>query len=273
MDPWLPALRARLPGHAALLDELLIICRDDDRIRVLELQCSIARGAGDQLSDLDLGLAVRDDAWEQVADELPDRLREIAETVDLLAHTMSEWGGRPHRRLFVQYADGRQIDLVVQPATAVSGRVPGAVVLHDPDGRLAEQRVPGVATASVEDVRSWEVLGWESLANVAKYLERGSAWEALERLTHARDTSLRLWAAAEDVPYPLFGLTSLLDADDPRLPHGLDATVARADLDELRAAALACAELLRVASARAREHLGSIDGESPMAGWVSERLR
>ena len=83
MDSWLDALRARLPGHASLLDELLVICRGDDRITVLELQCSIARGAGDQLSDLDLGVAVRDDAWEQVADDLPDRLRAIAETVDL----------------------------------------------------------------------------------------------------------------------------------------------------------------------------------------------
>ena len=175
MDPWLEALRSRLPGHAALLDALLAVCRGDDRIRVLELQCSIARGAGDELSDLDLGIGVRDAAWEAVADELPDRLRRFAATVDLLAHTIPEWGDRPHRRLFVQYVDGRQIDLVVRPAGGLNGRVPGAVVLYDPDGRLAEERTVGVATATPEDVRTWEGLGWELLANVAKYLERGSA--------------------------------------------------------------------------------------------------
>lgn len=273
MGPWLEALRARLPGHAELLDALLAICRDDDRIRGLELQCSIAREAGDELSDLDLGMAVRDEAWERVADELPDRLRRITQTVDVLAHTIAEWGTRPHRRLFVQYVDGRQIDLVVQPSSEVSGRVPGAIVLYDPDGRQAEQRVPTVVTASAGDVRTWEVLGWESLANVAKYLERGSAWEALAQLTEARDLALRLWAVAEDVPYPLFGLTSLLDADPPRLPDGLDATAARADLGELANAARACAELLRASSARARHRLGSGDPESPMAAWVSERLR
>lgn len=273
MESWLEVLRARLPGHAALIDALLATCRGDDRIRVLELQCSIARGTGDELSDLDLGMAVRDEAWEAVADELPDRLRGIAATVDLLAHAMPEWGSRPHRRLFVQYADGRQIDLVVQPASAVRGRVPGAVVLYDPDGQLAEERVVAVATATPDDVRTWEVLGWESLANVAKYLERGSAWEALERLTQARDLALRLWATAEDVPYPLFGLTSLLDADPPRLPDGLDATAAHADLDELAAAARACVDTLRAAGARARDRLGSSDAESPMAAWVSERLR
>jgi hypothetical protein len=273
VESWLSALRARLPGHAALIDALVATCRGDDRIRVLELQCSIARGAGDELSDLDLGMAVRDEAWVAVADELPDRLRRIATTVDLLAHGIPEWGSRPHRRIFVQYADGRQIDLVVQPASVIQGRVPGAIVLYDPDGLLAEERVVGVATATLGDVRTWELLGWESLANVAKYLQRRSAWEALARLTEARDLALRLWAAAEEVPYPLFGLTSLLDADPPRLPDGLDATAARADLDELAAAARACAGLLRTASARARHRLGSGDPESPMAAWVSERLR
>ena len=240
---------------------------------MLEVQCSIARGAGDALSDLDVGMAVRDDEWEAVAGELPDRLRRIAETVDLLAHAIPEWGDRPHRRLFVQYADGRQIDLVVRPAGAVIGRVPAAVVLYDPDERLADERFVAVARATPEDVRTWEVLGWESLANVAKYLERGSTWEALARLNESRDMALRLWAAAEDVPYPLFGLTSLLDVDPPRLTEGLDATAARAALPEVAVAARACADLLRAASARAREALGASDAESPMAAWVIERLR
>ena len=105
------------------------------------------------LSDLDVGIAVRDDDWEAVAGELPDRLRRIAVTVDLLAHAMPEWGDRPHRRLFVQYADGRQIDLVVRPAGAVIGRVPGAVVLYDPDGLLAEERFVAVARATHDDSR------------------------------------------------------------------------------------------------------------------------
>lgn len=217
-------------------------------------------------------MAVNDGAWESVADALPNQLERIAPTVDLLTHTIPEWGTSPHRRIFVQYRDGRQIDLVVQPVRAATGRVPDAVVLYDPDGRLAEERVPRVAAASIVDVRDWELLGWESLANAAKYLERGSAWEALARVTQGRDLALRLWAVAEGVPYPLFGLTSLLDAEPPRLPDGLDATSARADLIELAAAARACAVLLRDASARARERIGSGDPDSPMAAWVSEHL-
>ncbi len=273
MNAGLEALRARLPGHAELIDALVDLCRDDERVRVLELQCSIARGAGDELSDLDLGMAVVDEDWQLVADELPARLSRLAPTVDLLTHTMPEWGGRPHRRLFVQYADGRQLDLVVQPASSVSGRVAGPVVLHDPDVRMALPRAVAAATATAEDVRAWEVLGWELLANADKYLRRGSRWEALARVEQARELALRLWAVAEDVPFPGFGLTSLLDVDRPRLPDGLDATAARADLAEIAAAARACAELLRSAGARARERIGSERPESPMAAWVSERLR
>lgn len=239
---------------------------------MLELQCSIARGAGDELSDLDIGMAVRDEAWEQVADALPGRLERIAAPLDRLVHTIPEWGTRPHRRIFVQYRNGRQVDLVVQPVSAVTGRVPGAVILFDPDGRMTEERIPGVAAATAADIRRWELLGWESLANVAKYLDRGSPWEALSRLTEARDLALRLWAVAEEVPYPLFGLTSLLDADEPRLPDKLEATVARADLDELRVAARACAALLDEAAARARLRISSTDDGSPMADWVAARL-
>ena len=268
MSDWLDDLRRRLPRHAELIDAIVAICAGDDRIEVLELQCSIARGAGDELSDLDMGLTVRDADWEAVAVELPDRLRLISETVDLLDHTMAEWGTRRHRRIFVQFADGRQLDLVVQPTSNLVGRVPGAIVLYDPGGRLAAERRPASMQAGADDVRAWELLGWELLANVSKYLARGSVWEALERLHDARGMVLRLYAAAEGVTYPGFGLTSLLDAAPPRLPDGLEATVSGLEPDDLRAAALACGELLRREAASARGRLEIDRPESPMANYV-----
>lgn len=272
MDAWLAALRARLPRHAALIDALLAICRSDARIRVLELQASIARGAGDELSDLDLGIGASDEEWEAVADALPERLGEIADVVDHVTHMIPEWGTHPHRRIFLQYADGRQIDLVIRPASQVSGLVAGAIALHDPDGRLATPRLPRLAAATADDVREWEVLGWELLANLAKYLERGSQWEALARLTLARDNALRLWAVAEDAPYPAFGLTTLLDQEPPRLPHDLAATLAGTDPTEIATAARTCAVLLRESARRARERVGGGDAESPMAAYVTALL-
>src|SRR5207302_10987777 len=51
-----------------------------------------------------------------------------------------------------------------------------------------------------------------------------------------RRSSDLLHAAAHGAPYPVFGLTSVLDAGVP-LPHGLEQTVAGLDAAELRAAA------------------------------------
>jgi hypothetical protein len=268
VSAWLDGLRARLPRHAALLDALVALCEADERIEVLEIQCSIARGAGDEWSDLDVGIGAVDAAWEAVAASVPDRLRAVAETVDVLEHRIDEWGARPHRRIFCQFADGRQVDLVVQPVSNLAGRVPSAVVLYDPAGHLAQERRPPALTATADDVRTWEVLGWELLANVAKYLARGSPWEAHERLEGARAMALRVYAAAENVAYPAFGLTSLLDADPPRLPDDLDATVAGLDAAALRGAAVATGTLLRRTAADARRRLNAEHAESPMAQYV-----
>jgi predicted nucleotidyltransferase len=271
-DRFLDDLAAELPDHAALLAAVRDICRSDPRLRTLEIQCSVARGAGDRYSDLDIGIGAADDMLETVVAELPDRLRQLGDTIEVLVHRIAAWGDRPHRRIFVQYADGRQIDLVVSPAETIRGRVPGAVVLHDPDGRMAEPRDVPLAVATADDVREWEVGGWELLANVDKYLARGSAWEARARLDAARDAALRLWAVAAGVQYPAFGLTSLLDADPPRLPDGLEATLPDADGADLPRAARACAELLRDAATRARAALGTSTAETPMARWVTEHL-
>jgi hypothetical protein len=271
-DRFLDDLAAELPGHAALLAAVRELCRSDPRLRTLELQCSVARGAGDSYSDLDIGIGIADGAFDAVVDELPDRLLRLGDAIEVLVHRIASWGERPHRRIFVQYADGRQIDLVVFPAETIRGRVPGAVVLHDPDGRMAEVRDVPLAAATQDEVREWELRGWEELANVDKYLARGSEWETRARLDAARDLALRLWAVAEGVPYPSFGRTSLLDADPPHLPRDLAATIAGADAADLPRAAGACAGLLREAADRARASLGSDASESPMARWVTGRL-
>jgi len=51
---WIDRLPAELAGQQALLRCLLALCEADDSIRWLVIGCSLARGAGDRLSDLDL---------------------------------------------------------------------------------------------------------------------------------------------------------------------------------------------------------------------------
>jgi hypothetical protein len=218
---------------------LLAAVEADGRYRALELQCSVARGAGDELSDLDAGLWAADDAWDGAVAAVPALLRGLAPTVDLLERTEAAT-----MYFFAQYEDGTQIDLLVLRASTAKGRVPTAVVLFDPDGLLAEPWTPASLEASAAEVREWSFLAWLALSNLDKYLRRGSLWEARAQLEYARSNLLRLHATRLAVPYPGFGLTSLLDDERASLPHGLDATVATLDAGDLRRAGVALAHLL-----------------------------
>jgi hypothetical protein len=87
----------------------------------------------------------------------------------------------PHERIFAQYADRSQLDLVVYPATVFAGSIPNVVVLYDPDSVLAAPDSVASSAVSPSQVREWAFQGWCALADLGKYVRRGSAWEALER--------------------------------------------------------------------------------------------
>lgn len=148
----------------------------------------------------------------------------------------------PHRRVFAQFADRTQLDLVVFDTAPRD--VAGAVVLYDPEGCIVP-RANDVDTTSPDMVRTWCCLGWEALADLGKYVRRESPWEARARLEEARVQLWRLLAVDENVVDPQYEVTSVLDAD-PRigLPPGIDATVASLDLGETLAAGRRVGELL-----------------------------
>jgi hypothetical protein len=82
------------------------------------------------------------------------------------------------------------------------------------------------------------------LSGCAKYIARGSPWEVLESLHRARTELWRLWAAAQRVPDPQYGLTAVLDSPPTPLPDDIDKTVASLDREQLLRAAITCCELL-----------------------------
>jgi len=241
---WLCDLPPALSSQQEALRRLLAAVERDPRWRFLALSCSVARGAGDADSDLDVALGVRDDAWPQALAAIPALVAAVGEVVAALHHRLAEWGDRPHQRTFVQYVDGVQLDMVAYPASGNRGRPPDTVVLYDLDGRLADPWTPAVLHADARSMREWAFLGWTALADLAKYLRRGSLWEALARLDQARTQVWRLWAAGQNLPYPAFGLTSVLDSPAAGVPPHIEATVAGLDYEGLRRAALACAALL-----------------------------
>ena len=52
------------------------------------------------------------------------------------------------------------------------------------------------ARLDAETAREWACLGWLALGDLAKYLDRGSVWEAHARLEEARAQVWKLWALA-----------------------------------------------------------------------------
>jgi hypothetical protein len=178
---WIDDLPPELAGQQALLRGLLALCDADDRIRWLVIGCSLARGAGDRLSDLDMAMGIRDEDF----------------------------------------------DLVLFPASVPGGSVPNVVVLYDPDEQLVAAGDGKPVTSG--QIREWAFGSWCALADLGKYLRRGSTWEALARLNEARSQLWQLWAVTLGVPDPQYGLTSVLDFAPAELPVSFEGTVA--DLD------------------------------------------
>lgn len=211
----------------------------------VELAGSLGRGAGDRVSDVDAGLGVVLDGatYDERRDTALAAAREYAVVADeLIQHLGSP--ERPADHLVLQYADGRQLSLVVMTADSRPGVAPGSRPVFDRSGRLAAPFTPSTLHASGEVLREWAFLGWWALADVAKHAARGRVWRAIESLHEARTFVWRLHAAELGVDYPVFGAVSVQNADLPE-PAGLAATLpVAAEPPAVAAAARALGDVL-----------------------------
>jgi hypothetical protein len=252
---WVAGLPAELAGQRAILTRLIDFCAAEPRARWLVIGCSLARAAADRLSDLDLAIGIEtgtgagnsDDEGSDAGDfdaacaDIRRAVDGLGDLVESFQHRLPEVPG-PHIRIFAQYADRCQVDLVVFPASVSAGSVPNVVVLYDPAGLVTIEAKPRPVTP--EQVREWAFLSWCALADLGKYLRRGSWWEARGRLDEARAELWKLQAAAGRVPDAQYGLTSILDFAPAALPPEMTATVAGLDPAALLAAARHLARLL-----------------------------
>jgi hypothetical protein len=220
-------------GPWRLVRQLRAWAADTPWCRWLELGGSLGRGSGDEMSDVDAGAGVP-------ADALDDVLAAVTGFAPVAATFTQKLGGLDH--LMVQYRDGRQLSLVLDPRPDRGGLPPGSIVLFDRTGALAAPAKPSALTASPQDLREWAFLAWWNLADVAKHAKRGSAWRAIEALHEARTMAWRLHAAALDLDYPVFAAVTVVNAKR-QAPDGLDRTLPARPQDALPAA-VALAEVL-----------------------------
>ena len=225
------------------------------------IACSLGRGAADRLSDLDMGMGLADEQFDAAILDVRRAVDGLGELVESYHHQLPGLT-MTHERIFAQYADRCQVDLVVIPASQSIGPVRDEVALYDPDQRMTGAFKQGAVTP--EQVREWAFGGWCALADLGKYLRRGAHWEALQRLTEAQGQLWRLWAAVHQVPNPQFGLTSLLDFAPGQVPPAMEATVSDLDPARLLAAGQQAArqlsEACRAPSARPAHRSPASDG-------------
>jgi hypothetical protein len=273
-ERWLRSLPKELAPHREVMRALMREAERDPAIRVLVVGCSIGRGAADELSDVDAMYAVVDTAWRDALRESAGLVRRVGDVVDMHQQIIEPANRElpPYQHTFAQYASGVQLDLVVAIARDQQAPRPDWIVLYDPDGRIVGEAKAGAATD--EQVRRWMHVALVHLSACAKYLTRGSLWEANAQLDAARAELWRLWAVAERIAEPQYGLTAVLDAPDAPMPENIEATVAGLDRRALRSAAMSCGEILVWTWPRAISAVATADlAMPPLAEWVLKQLR
>src|SRR5688500_1522427 len=268
------SLPTELAPHREVMLGFIREAERDPEIRLLIVGCSIGRGAADELSDVDAMYAVTETAWLDAVRDSAAVVRRVGDVIDMHQQIIEP----PDRTLpayqhtFAQYASGVQLDLVVTVAHDRHAPRPDWVVLYDPDERVVGEAKSTTATET--QGRQWMHVALVPPGMGAKYVTRGSLWEANAQLGAARSELWRLWAVAERIADPQYGLTAVRDAPDAPMPDNIEATVAGLDRRALRAAAMACGELLVWTWPRAISTVASADlAMPPLAEWVLRQLR
>lgn len=270
-DAWLAALPPDLDLQRDALRRLVEAAKRDDRIRLVVVGCSLGRGAGDALSDIDPYVGVQPTSWPAFVAGVPALVETLGEVIDLRSEMVepAATAGRPYQHTFVQYRSGLQLDLVVAPAAPGPPRHDW-VVLYDPDQLITGE--PLVSAVTPDQVGGWMFNAFVRLSACAKYLKRGSLWEAAEMLHAARGDLWRLWAAAHRVRDPQYGLTAVLDSTPVSLPDRIEATIAPLDRSAFGAAALVCADLLIATWPEAIGAAGAQTAAPALAAYVRQQL-
>jgi hypothetical protein len=274
-DPraWLRSLPATLAAQKTVMEALLERIERDDRVRLFIVGCSIGRGAADRLSDIDALIGVRPEAWSSSIASSPSWIQAASPVLDLYQQIIADaaFEGREYQHTFAQYADGVQLDLVLSRVRERQPPRADGVVLYDPDRRVSGE--PSRSTPSADDVRRWSYVALTRLSACAKYLVRGSLWEAQLCLELARADLWRVWAVAERVADPQYGITAVLD--DPRrpMPEGIEETTALLDKKALASAAEVCCTMLVESWPRAMGAVGAPDLPLPaLSKYVCAQL-
>ena len=118
---WIAKMDSSVSRQKIVLNLLLDRVTSDDLYRYLVIGCSLAREAGDALSDIDAGVGIADDTWPEGVEQVIRHLHELMPVVDQQNQVFPDSFGRIQRHLITVYEDNLQLSLVVAPASWLKG--------------------------------------------------------------------------------------------------------------------------------------------------------
>ena len=223
------------PGYGRLFDRVVEVLEADERVRALWLGGSLARGTADAASDLDVLIAVADDAHEAFTSSWRQWLAAISPTV--LAEELPFAKGS----FYSVTPAFERFDVVVEPASHIATTFfTNRLEVFDRDGLTAAVPISTERGPSKDTVAKL-VHEWFRVTGMPEVLlERDDLLLAAEHLHVLRGMIYNLYVEANQ-PLPMMGikqwsakLTPAQRTTLEALPTGLDS------VDQLASAHVAC---------------------------------
>ena len=240
-----------LEQRDAVVEHVLTLAREDERIVAGAFVGSLAVGAADRFSDVDLTFAVADGA--RVIEVLDDWTRTLMDEHQAVRLVDLERGPISYRVFLL--ADALQVDLSMSAAATFRPAGPRFRLVF---GDTVEGEAAAEAAPDAEDVFGWGVI---YALHSRACIERGRVWQAEHYVDAVRDHALSLACLREGLR-PEQART-YDDVSSETLARFAETHVGSVEPGPLRAALAACTRVLL--------HEGTV-ARLPHASVVAERL-
>ncbi|MES0837554.1 nucleotidyltransferase domain-containing protein [Nocardiopsis tropica] len=226
--------------HRRFLDDVLPGMRQEPRIAGVAVAGSIAGGLSDIYSDVDLVVAVEDEAFDSV---MAERLALIGSWTDLVAGFTGEHVGEPRLIITLVGPPLLHVDFKFVRVRDFAERVEDPAILWDRNGALADVLAAHPLATDPLDLQWIEDRFWIWVHYGAAKLGRGELFEVIGFLGYLRDAVLGP-LAAQRAGAPSRGVRHL-ESVAPDEARELRATLCGHDAHEAGRAILATVDLYR----------------------------
>jgi Nucleotidyltransferase domain len=227
-------------SHAAFLSSLVERMSQDSRVVGILAGGSYLTNAMDQYSDLDLVIAVEEQAYAAL---LLEREALAASLGRLLASFTGEHVGEPRLLICLYEEPLLHVDLKFVVVEDLAERVEEPAVLWQRDDRIDRALAAGVAEYPTPDARWLERRFWVWVHYTASKIGRGELFDALHSLDYLRCTVLGPLGLLQAGARP--SGVRRVETAAPELARRLQATVSKYDAADCLRGLQACVDVYR----------------------------